>query len=217
MHPSKNNCPVKNGLHRITVSSLSNPYAAASRLFLQGVLILLFTSCSSTHKLTQKTSTKETSTDKSITTGTTYSQSITTEKVDSTIVLKADSARINMFVPADFDTASIDQEIESGNIKITIHAKPVIVNGKRTGTNITATAIKKEDSVTVKVDKKTITNVTAQTQTKNDITEVSKSKEINKDIKKSRFSFTGILLCLGILIILLIAAYYYFKHKIPFP
>ena len=220
---NKNSSPVKNGFLGPAFLLPFNPHAMAARRFLPLVVILFIVGCSTVHRAVQKSSVKDNTIDKSVTTGNSITQSITTEKADTTIKINADTAALNVFIRnvpnplgeqfEDLDTIATDQTIESNAVKITIHTKPVYVNGKKTGTLITATAIKKEDSVKVVIDKKTVTNTNAQTQTKNDIIEVKKTNDVNKDIHKSGFNFSGVLVVLGIFFLLLLVILYYLKSK----
>lgn len=195
--------------------------------FLGVALFFLLTSCiscSTVHKIQQKTVDKENTADHSITTGTINSQTITTEKADTLIKIKADTAQIKLFisnVPSppgegvgdEADTAETNQSIESSDLKITIHSKPIYRNGKKTGTAITATAIKKADSLAVKIDKIIVSNIQAQTQTKKDITQQKQVSQVNKETQKKRFNLAGMLTVLGIIIIVLVILYYYLKKQ----
>lgn len=185
------------------------------RLLGVGLFFFCLVSCSTIHKVQNKKVAKENTVDKSITTGSTYTQSITTEKADTLLKLKADTARIQVFLPVSLqeDTTSTDQEIETDHVKISIHAKPVFINGKKTGTNITATAIKKADSVSVIIDKKTITNSYEQTQNKKDITQTKNEKEVATQTDKKRFNIAGLLCTLGIVLLILILIYHYLKKQ----
>lgn len=191
----------------------SNPSPRALSLFLGMGLFILLVSCSSVHKLTAKKTDKENTVDKSVITETIKNQTITTERADTTIATKADTAQLKIYLPEDttFDSAAIDQHIQSGNIEITLHTKPVIKNGKKTGTTITATAIKRADSVQVKIEKTTISNTDAQTQTKNDIVEKKQTTQVNKEVTKKRPALASFVITWGILLLIILLVYRYRK------
>jgi hypothetical protein len=214
---------------------LSLPKDRLSRLFGIGLFLLLFTSCSSIHKLANKKVAKDVTTDKSVTNSNTYTQSITTEKTDTLIKIKADTAHLNLFIPdivpsplgegvgdeaAGTDEAQkkkqpaeVIQFLDGGNIQLSLKSTPVYTNGIQTGTQITATAIKKADSINVKIDKTTITNSHEQTQTKKDITQKKVEKQVQKDVTKKRFNIAGMLCTFGIILLILLAVYYYLKKR----
>lgn len=200
-----------------SVSLPSDLSVRTTRLFLRVgfiFLLALATSCSSTKKLKQSHTEKETSVDRTLTATSTLSAITTTEKLDTTVHLKADTTSFRYFTPwLEADTATHFQEVETPTAKISIAIKPVFAAGRRTESQVSVTAIKKKDSVTVKIDKKTEANVAVQMQIKNDITGTKETKVSAKTVEKKRFNFTGVLLCLGMLIILIIAIYYYLKNK----
>lgn len=185
------------------------------RFIAAGLFLFLMASCSSTKKLKQSRTEKETTVDRSTTATATATTIKTTEKIDTTVIIEADTTGINYFVPwhGEQDTTESIQEAETPTAKIIVSIKPVFKEGKRISSAISIQAIKKKDSVTLKIDKTTTTNIQAQTQTKNDIIKSKEVKEKSNQVDKKRFSFSGVLLSLGILIILIIAWYLYNRYK----
>lgn len=179
------------------------------------LLLVMLASCSSTKKLKQSHSEKESTIDKTEISKNSISNIVTTEKIDTVIHIDADTTGISYYVPwlGDQDTTTSYQEAETPTEKIKISIKPVMRGGKRVSSLVTATSIKKADSITVKVEKKTVSNIQEQTQQKNNISTAKEIKDSSKQVAKKGFRFTGVLVVIGILILLLLALYYYLKKK----
>lgn len=185
-----------------------NLSAAATRLCLWLGIIFL-SSCSSSHKIKSSSKQKENTIDKTVIEQSSTTQIVTKEKADTIISTKADTATINFFVPS--DSITVEQEIESGNLKIKITSKPVFVNGIKKGNTITATAIKKKEDLKVVIDKTSTTNIEAQTKKKNDIVTSKVIKEDNKQVDTKLFPWTWIIVLF--LLLSVIARYIYVKYK----
>lgn len=103
------------------VSDPLNLSARAGRPFLRVVFILLMmalASCSSTKKLKQSHSEKESSIDKTESSTTKVSSVVTIEKVDTVLHIDADTTGISYFVPwLQGDTSTSYQEAENANRK----------------------------------------------------------------------------------------------------
>ncbi len=194
---------------------MNNPGRRLPR-FVGAGLFILITGCASSHKMLTRNSNKTDSVSHASSMDITHTQSIISENADTTILISPDTATLKIFVPnilADEDTSSTAQELQTDHLKITIITKPIFSSGKKIGINISAQAIKKVDSLKVKVNKTTVTNVETQTKTKSDITLKKSSSQTDKNVKRKGFNFISTVIIWLIIFALLIIGYFWLKKQ----
>lgn len=170
----------------------------------------LLAGCSTVHKINHKDFVNEKTTDHSIVTGITNNETIITEKADTIVATKPDSANVDFYI-SDEDTLPAVKEVDGKSIHLIIRAKTVFKNGKPAGTSLTAIAIKKAEEVPINISKQTISHTTEEQTKHNDIIQQKKENKVDKEVTRK----PGLknLFWILLLLILIIIAYYLLKRQ----